>query len=249
MCSSQEQTFFQVNDSHEADMTMTEEAVSRRLSAINKTYFYFTTASLAVCLVFALATIMVLIIQRKGLASQEDGYKDPYKEEKSLHAFLRTLPSTSAAAYLKVSKPINSPKLKWTHNGILQNITFNSEGDPIIQTSGLYLIYCNLHFHLTNFSGDTIDLKMEVLVNNATKRQTLFTHCTNNQTVFKQCASVTSSSGIFQELSIFHLVNLDADDWISVKTEQYKYLDLDFLPNDSVLAVLRYSGECTDCSL
>uniref|UniRef100_K7GF39 TNF superfamily member 8 n=1 Tax=Pelodiscus sinensis TaxID=13735 RepID=K7GF39_PELSI len=169
--------------------------------------------------------------------------------EKSLHAFLRTLPSTSAAAYLKVSKPINNPKLKWTHNGILQNITFNSEGDPIIQTSGLYLIYCNLHFHLTNFSGDTIDLKMEVLVNNATKRQTLFTHCTNNQTVFKQCASVTSSSGIFQELSIFHLVNLDADDWISVKTEQYKYLDLDFLPNDSVLAVLRYSGECTDCSL
>ncbi|XP_034649559.1 tumor necrosis factor ligand superfamily member 8 isoform X2 [Trachemys scripta elegans] len=230
MCSSPEQTFFQANDSHEAAMAMTEDGVSRRLSATNKTYFYFTTASLTVCLVFALATIMVLIVQRKGLAPPEDGI---------------TAPSI-------VSKPINSPKLKWTNSHILQDITYNSKGDPVIQTPGLYLVYCNLHFHLTNFSSNTIYLKMELLVNNITNRQTLLTPCsnTNRQTIFNPCASVTDNNRIYQELSIFHLVNLDADDWLSVKTEQYEYLDLDFLPNDNILTVLRYSDkskECADC--
>uniref|UniRef100_A0A452GT13 THD domain-containing protein n=1 Tax=Gopherus agassizii TaxID=38772 RepID=A0A452GT13_9SAUR len=224
MCSSLEKTLFQVNDSPEAAMTMTEASVSRRLSASNKTYFYFTTASLTVCLVFALATIMVLIIQRKGLAPPEDGITSTLRKGKTL------------------SKPINSPKLKWTNNRILQNITYNSKGDPVIHTPGLYLVYCNLHFHLTNFSSNTIFLKMELLVNNITNKQTLFTPCssTNRQTIFKQC------------LSILHLVNLDADDWLSVKTEHYEYLDLDFLPNDNVLAVLRYSDkskECIDCFL
>uniref|UniRef100_A0A8C0IW16 TNF superfamily member 8 n=1 Tax=Chelonoidis abingdonii TaxID=106734 RepID=A0A8C0IW16_CHEAB len=201
-----------------AAMTMTEASVSRRLNASNKTYFYFTTASLTVCLVFALATIMVLIVQRKVSLKSSNV---PWKH---------------------LSKPINSPKLKWTNNRILQNITYNSKGDPVIHTPGLYLVYCNLHFHLTNFSSNTILLKMELLVNNITNRQTLFTPCssTNRQTKFKQC------------LSILHLVNLDADDWLSVKTEHYEYLDLDFLPKDNVLAVLRYSDkseECTDCFL
>ncbi|XP_032653789.1 tumor necrosis factor ligand superfamily member 8 [Chelonoidis abingdonii] len=257
MCSSPEKTLFQVNDSHEAAMTMTEASVSRRLNASNKTYFYFTTASLTVCLVFALATIMVLIVQRKGLAPPEDGITSTLRRENELKAVITTLQNASfmkAAAYMTVSKPINSPKLKWTNNRILQNITYNSKGDPVIHTPGLYLVYCNLHFHLTNFSSNTILLKMELLVNNITNRQTLFTPCssTNRQTKFKQCASVTDNDRIFQELSILHLVNLDADDWLSVKTEHYEYLDLDFLPKDNVLAVLRYSDkseECTDCFL
>ncbi|CAM4665126.1 tumor necrosis factor ligand superfamily member 8 [Caretta caretta] len=256
MCSSPEQTFFPVNDSHEAAMNMTEAGVPRRLRATNKRYFYFTTASLTVCLVFALATVMVLIVQRKGLAPPEDGITHASRKGNDLDV-LTTLQNASfkkAAAYMTVSKPINSPKLKWTKNRILQDITYNSNGDPVIQTPGLYLVYCNLHFHLTNFSRNTIDLQVELLVNNATNRQTLLTHCptTNRQTVFKQCASVADSNRIFQELSILHLVNLDANDWISVETKQYKYLDLDFFPNDNVLAVLRYSDkskECTDCSL
>ncbi|XP_034649558.1 tumor necrosis factor ligand superfamily member 8 isoform X1 [Trachemys scripta elegans] len=254
MCSSPEQTFFQANDSHEAAMAMTEDGVSRRLSATNKTYFYFTTASLTVCLVFALATIMVLIVQRKGLAPPEDGITAPSigNELKVVFTTLQNASFMKAAAYMTVSKPINSPKLKWTNSHILQDITYNSKGDPVIQTPGLYLVYCNLHFHLTNFSSNTIYLKMELLVNNITNRQTLLTPCsnTNRQTIFNPCASVTDNNRIYQELSIFHLVNLDADDWLSVKTEQYEYLDLDFLPNDNILTVLRYSDkskECADC--
>ncbi|XP_074871954.1 tumor necrosis factor ligand superfamily member 8 [Carettochelys insculpta] len=278
MCSSQELTFIQVNESHEAAMNATEEAASRRISTTTRTYFYFTTASLTVCLVFALTTIMVLIVQRKGLTPQEHGVTYPQKEEEKvdggkfgltnakqalqvpfkpeihLEAVLMTLQNASfkkAAAYMKVQRPLNSPKLTWTKNHILHDITYNSDGDPVIQRPGLYLIYCNLHFHLTNFSGDIIDLKMELLVNNKTYKQTLFTHCfnSNRQTVFQQCASIANPNRIFQELSIFHLMNLDADSWISIKTEQYKYLDFDILPNDSVLAILRYSEECINCSL
>uniref|UniRef100_A0A8C0IW32 TNF superfamily member 8 n=1 Tax=Chelonoidis abingdonii TaxID=106734 RepID=A0A8C0IW32_CHEAB len=215
-------------------MTMTEASVSRRLNASNKTYFYFTTASLTVCLVFALATIMVLIVQRKVSHCQKGCGGNA----------LCIMEIKPPEGHIKEAIPINSPKLKWTNNRILQNITYNSKGDPVIHTPGLYLVYCNLHFHLTNFSSNTILLKMELLVNNITNRQTLFTPCssTNRQTKFK----------IFQELSILHLVNLDADDWLSVKTEHYEYLDLDFLPKDNVLAVLRYSDkseECTDCFL
>uniref|UniRef100_A0A674K6B7 TNF superfamily member 8 n=1 Tax=Terrapene triunguis TaxID=2587831 RepID=A0A674K6B7_9SAUR len=260
MCSSPEQTFFQANDSHEAAMAMTEDGVSRRLSATNKTYFYFTTASLTVCLVFALATIMVLINAGSKPSNGNETAMviyllfPPGNELKVVFTTLQNASVMKAAAYMTVSKPVNSPKLKWTNNRILQDITYNSKGDPVIQTPGLYLVYCNLHFHLTNFSSNTIHLKMELLVNNITNRQTLLTPCynTNRQTKFKQCASVTENNRIYQELSIFHLVNLDADDWLSVKTAQYEYLDLDFLPNDNVLTVLRYSDkskECTDCFL
>ncbi|XP_067398257.1 tumor necrosis factor ligand superfamily member 8 [Emydura macquarii macquarii] len=246
MCSSQERTFFQANDSHEAAMSMTEDAVSRRLSASNKTYFYFTTASLTVCLVFALATIMVLIVQRKEVAPAEAGVKHAIRRGNDLEAVLTTLLNASfkkAAAYMTVSHPVNSSKLKWTYHDVLQDFTYNSEGDLVIQTPGLYLVYCNLQFHLTNFSSNTNDLKLVLLVNNSINRQTLFTYCpsTNRQTLSKQCASVTNSNRIYQALSTLFLVNLEANDWISVTTNQYQYLDSNVLPNDSVLAVLRYS--------
>lgn len=64
MCSAQEQTLFQVKDSHESAMHVSEDTVSRRLGATNKTCLYFIIATLATLLVFALATIMVLVIQR-----------------------------------------------------------------------------------------------------------------------------------------------------------------------------------------
>lgn len=64
MCSAQEQTLFQVKDSHESAMHENEDTVSRRLGATNKTSLYFTIATLVVLLVFALATIMVLVVQR-----------------------------------------------------------------------------------------------------------------------------------------------------------------------------------------
>lgn len=64
MGSAQEQTLFQVKDSHESAMHVNEDSVSRRLGATNKTCLYFIIATLVALLVFALATIMVLVVQR-----------------------------------------------------------------------------------------------------------------------------------------------------------------------------------------
>ncbi|KAG6933916.1 tumor necrosis factor superfamily member 8, partial [Chelydra serpentina] len=77
----------------------------------------------------------------------------PGNEFEPVFTTLQNASFKKAAAYMTVSKPINSPKLKWTKKRILQDITYNSNGDPVIQTPGLYLVYCNLHFHLTNFSS------------------------------------------------------------------------------------------------
>uniref|UniRef100_A0A8C8SPQ3 TNF superfamily member 8 n=1 Tax=Pelusios castaneus TaxID=367368 RepID=A0A8C8SPQ3_9SAUR len=210
-------------------MNVTEDAVSRRLSASHKTYFYFTTASLTVCLVFALATIMVLIVQRKVSHIQLFSLVllfFPLSEKNDLEVVFTALQNASfkkAAAYMKV----NSPKLKWTDD-VLQNIMYNGKGDLVIQTPGWYLVYCKLQFHVTNFSSNPTDLQLDLLINNSTNRQTLNTPC-------------PSSNHIYQALSTLQLLKLRANDFISVKTCQYKYLDLSFLPNDSVLAVLRYS--------
>lgn len=64
MCSTQEQTLSQVKDPHEPAMHVNEDTSSKRLGATNKTCLYFIIATLAVSLVFALATVMVLAIQR-----------------------------------------------------------------------------------------------------------------------------------------------------------------------------------------
>ncbi|XP_009576941.1 PREDICTED: tumor necrosis factor ligand superfamily member 8, partial [Fulmarus glacialis] len=66
MCSAQEQTLSQVKDSHDSAMHVNEDTVSRRLGASNKTCLYFIIATLVVLLIFALATIMVLVVQRTG---------------------------------------------------------------------------------------------------------------------------------------------------------------------------------------
>lgn len=63
-CLAQEQTLFQMKDSHESAMHVNEDSVSRRLGATNKTFLYFIIATLVALLVFALATIMVLVIRR-----------------------------------------------------------------------------------------------------------------------------------------------------------------------------------------
>lgn len=63
-CSAQEQTLLQVKELHESAMHVKEDFVSRRLGATNRTCLYFIIATLVALLIFALATIMVLVVQR-----------------------------------------------------------------------------------------------------------------------------------------------------------------------------------------
>ncbi|XP_019396646.1 PREDICTED: tumor necrosis factor ligand superfamily member 8 [Crocodylus porosus] len=233
MCSPQEQTFFQVNDSHEAAIKMTEDSVSRRPMATDKSYFYFTTAFLSVCLVFALATIMILIVQKTGPTPEKPGNTLHFVGGNDSELFLRILknvPFKTAAAYMRALKP-NNTELKWTEYGVRQDIQFH-EGIPVIQTQGLYLIFCHLNFNIHNCSGDTIDIKLQMFVNGDPRRQTIDTLCTSNEV----------SKRIYKEFFQLFLEYLNVNDRISVQIDKYQYLDFAVLPNENVLGVFRYSN-------
>ncbi|KAF1622701.1 Tumor necrosis factor ligand superfamily member 8, partial [Eudyptes chrysolophus] len=236
-CSAQEQTLFQVKDSHESAMHVNEDTVSRRLGATNKTYLYFIIATLVALLIFALATIMVLVIQRtyKKKKNQEWSLNLLFPSGNTSEDYLRILqnvPTKRAAAYMRVSNPVNSSKLILVEKGICEDIQCKSE-ELVIQKQGLYLIYCHLNFHFPNCSNSPTDLKIEFLVNDKVNRQTLSTWC----------ASETCQEKTFKTLFLLHLTYLDVKDRISVTLNHPKFLNEISLPNENVLGVLRYSDE------
>ncbi|NXE75041.1 TNFL8 factor, partial [Cochlearius cochlearius] len=228
--SAQEQTLFQVKDSHESAMHVNEGTVSRRLGATSKTCLYFIIATLGVLLVFALATIMVLVVQRMewslNLLFPSGNTSEDYL------SILQNVPTKGAAAYMRVSNPVNSSKLSLVEKGICEHIQCKSE-ELVIQKQGLYLIYCHLNFHFPNCSNSPTDLKIELLVNDKVNRQTLSTWC----------ASETSQEKTFKTLFQLHLTNLNVKDRISVTLNHPKFLNEVSLPNDNVLGVLCYSDE------
>uniref|UniRef100_A0A8B9PRE6 TNF superfamily member 8 n=1 Tax=Apteryx owenii TaxID=8824 RepID=A0A8B9PRE6_APTOW len=235
MCSAQEQTLFQVKDSHESAMHMTEDTVSRRLGATNKTCLYFIIATLVALLVFALATIMVLVIQRTAANPATEGVAKPIRTGNTSEDYLRILrsvPIKTAAAYMRVSNPANSSKLSLIEKGICEDIQCKSE-ELVIQKQGLYLIYCHLNFHFDNCTKDPRDLNIELLVNDEINRQTLSTWC----------ASDTCQNKTFKTLFQLHLTHLNVKDRISVRLNRPEFLNVVSLPNENVLGVLRYSDE------
>ncbi|XP_054076760.1 tumor necrosis factor ligand superfamily member 8 isoform X2 [Rissa tridactyla] len=166
MCSAQEQTLFQEKHSHESAMHVNEDTVSRRLGATNKKCLYSIIATLFALLVFAIATIMVLVVQRTAAGPATETMAKP----------IRT-----------VSSPVNSSKLSLVEKGICEDIQCKSD-EVVIRTQGLYLIYCHLNLHFPNCSNSPTDLKIELLVNDKVNRQTLSTWCvseTCQEKIFK----------------------------------------------------------------
>ncbi|NWI86148.1 TNFL8 factor, partial [Pitta sordida] len=234
-CQAQEQTVFQVKDSLESAMNVNEDNVSRRLGATNKVYFYFIIAILVALLVFALATIMVLVVQRTEADPAVEGIKKPIRMGNTFEDYSRILqhvPTTKAAAYVRVSSSENSSKLSLVEKGICENIQCKSE-ELMIREKGVYLIYCHLNFHFPNCSTSPTDLKIELLVNDRVDRQTLSTWC----------ASETCQEKTFKTLFQLHLTYLNVEDRISVALNHPEFLNEDSLPNENVLGVLRYSDE------
>ncbi|KAK2535105.1 tumor necrosis factor ligand superfamily member 8 [Columba livia] len=233
MGSAQEQTLFQVKDSHESAMNVNEDSVSRRLGATNKTCLYFIIATLVALLVFALATIMVLVVQRTTADPAVEGIAKPIRTGNTSEDYLRILrnvPTKGAAAYMRVSNPVNSLKLSLVEKGVCEDIQCKSE-ELVIRKQGLYLIYCHLNFNFPNYSNSPTDLKIEILVNDEVNRQTLSTWC----------ASETCQEKTFKTLFQLHLTYLDVKDRISVTLNHPKFLNEISLPNENVLGVLRYS--------
>ncbi|NWR44469.1 TNFL8 factor, partial [Regulus satrapa] len=232
-CQAQEQTLSRVKDSHESAMNVNEDTVSRRLVATNKVCLYFIIATLGALLVFALATIMVLVVQRTAADPAKEGIKKPIRTGNTFEDYLRILqsvPAKGAAAYMRVSSTVNSSKLSLVEKGTCEAIQCKSQ-ELVIREQGLYLIFCQLNFHFPNCSKSPIDLKIELLVNGRVDRQTLST----------LCASETYQDKTFKPLLQLHLTHLNVQDRISVTLNHPQFLNDVSLPNENVLGVLRYS--------
>ncbi|KFO05664.1 Tumor necrosis factor ligand superfamily member 8, partial [Balearica regulorum gibbericeps] len=145
---------------------------------------------------------------------------------------LQNVPTKTAAAYMRVSNPVNSSKLSLFEKGICKDIQCKRE-ELVIQKQGIYLIYCHLNFHFPNCSNSPTDLKIELLVNDKVNRQTLSTWCT----------SETCQEKTFKTLFYLHLTYLNVKDRISVTLNHPKFLNEISLPNENVLGVLRYSDD------
>ncbi|NXB51245.1 TNFL8 factor, partial [Leucopsar rothschildi] len=232
-CQAQEQTLSEVKDSHESAMNVNEDAVSSRPGATNKVCLYFIIAALGALLVFALATIMVLVVQRTVADPAIEGIKKPIRTGNTFEDYLRILqsvPAKGAAAYMRVSSTVNSSKLSLVEKGVCEDIECRRH-ELVIKKQGLYLIFCHLNFHFPNCSKSPIDLKIELLVNGTVERQTLST----------LCASETCQDKTFKTLLQLHLAHLKVWDEISVTLNHPQFLNDVSLPNENVLGVLRYS--------
>ncbi|KYO23171.1 tumor necrosis factor ligand superfamily member 8 [Alligator mississippiensis] len=176
---------------------------------------------------------MILIVQKTGPTPEKPGNTLHFVGGNDSELFLRILknvPFKMAAAYMRALKP-NNTELKWTEYGVRQDIQIH-EGIPVIQTQGLYLIFCHLNFNIHNCSGDTIDIKLQMFVNGDHRRQTIDTLCTSNEV----------SKRIYKEFFQLFLEYLNVNDRISVQIDKYQYLDFAVLPNENVLGVFRYSN-------
>ncbi|KAL2781976.1 tumor necrosis factor ligand superfamily member 8 isoform 2, partial [Daubentonia madagascariensis] len=119
----------------------------------SRSYFYFTTATLALCLVFAVATVMVLIVQKKdSIPNPPDNF--PLKGgncSEDLLCILKRAPFKKSWAYLQVSKHLNQTKLSWNKDGIIHGVRYQ-DGNLVIQ----FPDYCGMirpHSHPTLDSG------------------------------------------------------------------------------------------------
>ncbi|XP_066188567.1 tumor necrosis factor ligand superfamily member 8 [Sylvia atricapilla] len=233
MCQPPEQTLSQEKDSHESAMNVNEDTVSRRLGATNRVCLYFIIAVLSALLIFALATIMVLVVQRTAADPAMEGVKNPIRTGNTFEDYLRILqsvPHKEAAAYMRVSSTMNSSRLSLVEKGLCESIQCKSQ-ELVIKKQGIYLIFCHLNFLFPKCSKSPIDLKIELLVNDTVDSQMLSTLCT----------SETCQDKTFKTLLQLHLTHLNVQDRISVTLNHPEFLNDVSLPNENVLGVMRYS--------
>lgn len=195
-------------------------------------YFCFTTASLALCLVFAVATIMVLVVQKTDSIPNPLG-QFPLKGgncSEDISCILKRAPFKKSWAYLQVSKHINKTQLSWNKDGIIHGVRYQDE-NLVIQFPGWYFIICQLQF-LVKCPEHAVDLKLELLINKDVKKQTLVT----------VCESGAQTKNIYQNLSQFLLEHLQVNTTISVKVDKFQYVDTNTFPLENVLSLFLYSS-------
>ncbi|XP_004463218.1 tumor necrosis factor ligand superfamily member 8 isoform X1 [Dasypus novemcinctus] len=214
-------------------MHMPSGSVASHLGPTIRSYFYFTTATLALCLVFAVATTMVLVLQRTDSIPNPPA-NFPLKGgncSEDMLCILKRSPFKESRVYLQVSKHINKTKLSWNKDGIVYGVTYQ-DGNLVIQSAGWYFIICQLQFHVPECPENSVDLKVELLINEVVKRQALVT----------VCESGVQTKNIYQNLSQFLLEYLHVSSTISVKVDKFQYVDTNTFPLENVLSIFLYSS-------
>lgn len=218
--------------SQDAAMHVPAGSVTSHWGTTGRGYFCFTTASLALCLVFAVATIMVLVVQKTDSIPNPPG-QFPLKGgncSEDISCILKRAPFKKSWAYLQVSKHINKTQLSWNKDGIIHGVRYQDE-NLVIQFPGWYFIICQLQF-LVKCPEHAVDLKLELLINKDVKKQTLVT----------VCESGAQTKNIYQNLSQFLLEHLQVNTTISVKVDKFQYVDTNTFPLENVLSLFLYSS-------
>ncbi|ELW70623.1 Tumor necrosis factor ligand superfamily member 8 [Tupaia chinensis] len=189
-------------------MHVPADSAARHLGATSRSYLYITTATLGLCLVFTVATIMVLVVQKTD-----------------------SVPNSPGIFHLKgVSKHLSQSKLSWNKDSTAHGV-IHEDGNLVIQIPGWYFIICQLQFHV-QCSNHSVDLKLEILINEEVKKQALVT----------VCESGMQTKNIYQNLSPFLLDKLHVNTTVSVKVDKFQYVDTDTFPLENVLSILFYSS-------
>ncbi|XP_008586818.1 PREDICTED: tumor necrosis factor ligand superfamily member 8 [Galeopterus variegatus] len=221
-----------VAPSRDTAMQVPADSVASHVGTTSRSHFYFTTATLALCLVVTVATIMVLVVQRTDpIPNPPDNF--PLKGgncSEDLLCILKKAPFKKSWAYLQVSKHLSQSKLSWNKDGIVHGVRYR-DGNLVIQFPGWYVIVCQLQF-LMQCPNHSVDLKLELLINEEVKKQALVT----------VCESEVQTKNIYQNLSQFLLDYLQANTTVSVNVDKFQYVDTDTFPLDNVLSIFLYSS-------
>ncbi|XP_006142845.1 tumor necrosis factor ligand superfamily member 8 isoform X2 [Tupaia chinensis] len=227
-----QQALNQVAPSGDTAMHVPADSAARHLGATSRSYLYITTATLGLCLVFTVATIMVLVVQKTDSVPNSPGifHLKGGSCSEDLQCMLKMLPFRKAWAYLQVSKHLSQSKLSWNKDSTAHGV-IHEDGNLVIQIPGWYFIICQLQFHV-QCSNHSVDLKLEILINEEVKKQALVT----------VCESGMQTKNIYQNLSPFLLDKLHVNTTVSVKVDKFQYVDTDTFPLENVLSILFYSS-------
>ncbi|XP_006865747.1 PREDICTED: tumor necrosis factor ligand superfamily member 8 [Chrysochloris asiatica] len=222
-----------VAPSQDTAMHVPAGSVASHLGTTSRSYFYFTTVTLALCLVFAVATIMVLVVQRTDSPppSPREIFLFLGNCSEDIGCILKRAPLMKSWAYLQASKHINKTKLSWNSDGIAEGVEYK-DGNLVIQFPGLYFIICQLQFLVPQCPENSVDLKLELLINGVVKRQALVT----------VCESGVQTKNIYQNISQFLLEHLQVNNTISVRVNAFRFVDTDTFPLENVLSIFLYSS-------
>ncbi|KAK2120210.1 Tumor necrosis factor ligand super member 8 [Saguinus oedipus] len=159
-------------------------------------------------------------------ASDQKLYVDAADKEENCP--LRLLGVSLACA--SVAKHLNQTKLSWNKDGVVHGVRYQ-DGNLVIQIPGWYVIICQMQF-IVQCPNNSVDLKLELLINKQIKKQALMT----------VCESGIKTKSVYQNLSQFLLDYLLVNTTISVNVDTFQYIDTSTFPLENVLSIFLYSS-------